>query len=467
MQQKLNRRSFLKMASMVTGASALALAGCAPATSAPAATSAPGATQAPPAQQAGAPVEALLRSDAGEKDYFEKAIALFESRNPDVKVDRVYATGGDPYITKLDLMIAGGDPPALYAPFSSRGYRYYAAKGLSQDLDPFVTADNMDLSDFQPDAMKGCHFDGKLMALPLDAWPHMIFYNRNIFKAAGLPDLPTDWTDKTWTTDAYYEIAKKLTDPATNTFGSNQYFNYWAAGWAFGGDWFAPDVYDTGICKTYTGDTDQRTIDAVQWNADMMLKDKIAPTPAQQTSVQAGLQQLFMSGKIGMDMQNIGNLSAYQQITDFDWGIAAAPFPADGSPRHLHVWIDFWSMIKGVKNLEGAWKLLKFMVSADAQKIYPIEYGPQSSLKSLGPYWLEKQKTLMPTKTDKEFQTMLDATQYESIDLENWTINFSVINSQALQPMLDSTWLGEKSAKDNIIEAAPKIRQLITDTTKS
>ena len=115
MHQKLNRRSFLKMASVVTGASALALAGCAPTTS-PTSAPAAAATQAPPASQAGAPVPALLRSDAGEKDYFEKAITLFESRNPTVKVTRVYSPGQEPYTTKLDLMIAGGDPPAIYAP---------------------------------------------------------------------------------------------------------------------------------------------------------------------------------------------------------------------------------------------------------------------------------------------------------------------------------------------------------------
>jgi len=46
-------------------------------------------------------------------------------------------------------MIAGGDPPAIYAPFSSRGYRYYAARGLSQELDDLVARDGIDLADFQ------------------------------------------------------------------------------------------------------------------------------------------------------------------------------------------------------------------------------------------------------------------------------------------------------------------------------
>jgi ABC-type glycerol-3-phosphate transport system substrate-binding protein len=122
-------------------------------------------------------------------------------------------------------------------------------------------------------------------------------------------------------------------------------------------------------------------------------------------------------------------------------------------------------MIKGVKNLEGAWQLLKFMVSSDAQKIYPIAYGPQSSLKSLANYWVEAQKTLMPKKTDKEFQTMIDAPKYEQIDLENWTINFSPIQTQVMQPMLDTIWLGEKTAQQAITDATPKMNQVIQDTT--
>ena len=231
-----------------------------------------------------------------------------------------------------------------------------------------------------------------------------------------------------------------------------------------GTDWFTPDVYETGIVKTWIGDTTPETIAGVQWVADMMLKDKCAPTPAMQQSLMAGKPQVFLSGKIGMELNNIGQLSTYKDITDFEWGVAAAPMPANGKARHLHVWIDFWSMIKGVKNLEGAWQLLKFMVGTEAQKIYPIQYGPQSSLKSLSQTWVDQWKPGLSKLSTAEFQALSDAPKYETIDLENWTINFSPINSQGLQPALDVVWLGEKTAEQAIKDATPKINQLIKDT---
>lgn len=465
----ISRRTFLRQAANVAiGSGALWLAGC---SSTPPPSSGASPTKAPqaaaPAKEPGAVVPALLRSGDGEEDYFNKVIDLFESQNPDVKISRVFAPGGDEYITKLDLMIASGDPPAIFAPFSSRGYRYYAAKGLSQDLDDLVKGDNLDLSDFHPDGMKGCRWQGKLMALPLDLWPHLIYYNKTLFKEAGLSDLTTDWNDTSWTTDQYLEIARKLTKTEgdqTTQFGSDTYFNDWASGWTFGGDWFPLDTYETGIVTELTGDKDERVVNAVQWTGDLMLKEKVAPTPAQAQQVQAGAPRLFMSNKVGMGISNIGRLSQYAKITDFEWGVGAAPNPPNGEKRHLHVWIDFWSMIKGVKNLEGSWKFLKFMVSPEAQKIYPIEYGPQSSLLSLGSYWLDIQKKQLPNLSEAELKTMIEAPKHEQIDPENWTVNFSVIYNQVLRPALDIVWLGEKTALEAINEAAPDLRKVIDET---
>jgi len=433
----------------------------------PPAGQAPQATSAAPPTTSTDPVPALLRSGSGEEEFFNKAIDLFEKQNPSVKINRIFVPGGSEYTTKLDLMIASGDPPAIYAPFSDRGYRYYAAKGLSQDLDSFVKRDNVNLDDFHQDGLKGCRWQGQLMALPLDLWPHVVFYNRNHFKDAGVTDLPTDWNDKEWTTDKYLELAQKLTkrqgDKVTQ-FGSDVYTTGWRAGWTFGGDWFPSEWTTTGVIGDFVGDKDPRVIDAVQWNADLMTKQNVAPNPAQQQEIKAGAPVLFMSGKIAMGMNNIGRLSPYATIKDLDWGVGVKPRPPKGEPRHHVVWIDFWSMIKGVKNPEGAWQLLKFMVSAEGQKIYPIEYGPMSSLASLAGQWADVNRKKLPKLSEKEFQAITEAPKFESIDLENWTVNFSVVNAQALKPGLDNVFLGKESAADAIKNMVPKVKKAIDES---
>ncbi|HEV8635997.1 MAG TPA: sugar ABC transporter substrate-binding protein [Chloroflexota bacterium] len=433
----------------------------------PAAAAPTPAAAKPAGAPAGPPVPALLRAGSGEEDFFNKAIELFEQQNPTVKVTRIFVPGGNEYITKLDLMIASGDPPAIYAPFSDRGYRYYAAKGLSQELDSFIKRDNVKLDDFSPDSLVGCKWKGVMMAFPLDYWPYVTFYNRNMFKAAGLDDLPTDWDDKNWTTDKYQELAVKLTKKSgeqVTEFGSSVYQSGWPSGRIFGGDWFASDVYDTGIAANWTGDSDARVAPSVQWSADLINKLHVSPSPAQQQQIQAGAPNLFMSGKVGMQVSDIGSLDRFSKLKDFDFGVGVAPQPPKGEKRRQHVWIDFWSMIKGTKNVEGSWQLMKFMIGPEGQRIYPVQFGPLSSLLSLGSYWAEVQGKKFPKLSAKEFKVITDGPKHEVLDLENWTVNFSPINDQVIKPGLDKVFLGQQTAVDAIKDMTPKVKKLVEET---
>jgi hypothetical protein len=83
---------------------------------------------------------------------------------------------------------------------------------------------------------------------------------------------------------------------------------------------------------------------------------------------------------------------------------------------------------------------------------------------SLAQDWIEVQKGKLPKLSEAEIQVMTEAPKLEVIDPENWTVNFSVINSQQLKPALDKVWLGEQDAQTAVTEAAPAIRKLIDET---
>jgi len=104
------------------------------------------------------------------------------------------------------------------------------------------------------------------------------------------------------------------------------------------------------------------------------------------------------------------------------------------------------------------------MVSPNAQEIYPSQYGPLSSLKALASTWSKYHAKNLPNLSSKEFQVITDAQQYQVIDPENWTVNFSVINAQVMQPALDKVYLGQESAEQAIKNMAPKVRKVIEET---
>ena len=54
---------------------------------------------------------------------------------------------------------------------------------------------------------------------------------------------------------------------------------------------------------------------SVQWIQDLMLKEQVAPTPAQSQQLQVGVSTpFFMTGKVAMEIDNIGKLSQYAEI---------------------------------------------------------------------------------------------------------------------------------------------------------
>lgn len=137
----------------------------------------------------GAPVVPLFRSSANELPYLNQSIDLFKKNNPDVTVNPVFVPGSE-YNQKTDLMVASGDPPSLWFPASDRGFKYYSAKGLTMNLDPFIKQDNLDLGDYFPRGVQGSTWKGQQHAIPVSEWSWVLYYNKTLFDKAKAPTRP-------------------------------------------------------------------------------------------------------------------------------------------------------------------------------------------------------------------------------------------------------------------------------------
>jgi len=440
------------------------------ATAAPTAAAQPTAqptAQAAPQAANSAPVVPLFRSDANEIPFLNKDLALFKQQQPNIVVNPVFVPGKQ-YNQKTDLMVAAGDPPSLWFPASDRGFKYYSAKGLVMDLDSYVKQDSFDLTLYYDRGVAGSQWKGTQQALPIDEWAWVMYYNKTLFDKAKVAYPPTDWTDASWNWDKFLETAKALTitqGGRTVQFGTNipdgrSFFT----GWSHGGWWFNKDWDQSGWLTKFTAPDDPAVAESLQFWADASNKLHIAPTAAEEQAAASGAPNLFMSGKVAMYLADIGSLSEFAKITDFEWGMAARPHPVK-LPSHIGVWVDEYAMFKQVRNPDGSWLLMKHMVSAAAEQIYPISYGPIGSLKSLGSYWVDTWKKTAPKQAD-QLNVAVSAVPLEFVTPDNFTVNFSPINDEAIQPEIDKIFLGNSTAVDAIKAMQPKVEQMIASTTK-
>ena len=85
-------------------------------------------------------------------------------------------------------------------------YFNFAAKGMFEDLEPYAAADGYDFDQMGASNVELSRVNGNLYAFPYIQSVWLLYYNKDLFDAAGLP-YPTD--DMTW--DEFRETAKALT----------------------------------------------------------------------------------------------------------------------------------------------------------------------------------------------------------------------------------------------------------------
>lgn len=213
-------------------------------------------------------------------------LAEFEKAHPGIHVEFIHAAN---YNDKLKTMMAAGtSPDVMYIDVGS--YAAYAEQGVLLDLEPFLN--DIDLSDFFPLLVEAFRYKGKLYGLPKDCSTYMLYYNQDLFDAAGLA-----YPDSTWTWEDVRRAALLLTrdfegDGRIDQFGFYSWevipgwLNYI---WQNGGWVLSPDDKRCLIDRP-------EAIEALEFLADLKFKDQVIPS-----GITAGGQnpaQLFLTGRL-------------------------------------------------------------------------------------------------------------------------------------------------------------------------
>ena len=152
--------------------------------------------------------------DQESTPYWEALEKAYEEKNPNVDIV-LTDLGSTDYMTVLATELSGdGTDFDVVTIKDVPGYATLVQKNAIVSLDDYISADGVDLSLYNG-ATDQVTVDGSLYELPFrnDIW--VLFYNKDLFDAAGV-DYPTN--DMTW--DEYDKLAREVTD---TTFGEQVY----------------------------------------------------------------------------------------------------------------------------------------------------------------------------------------------------------------------------------------------------
>jgi sn-glycerol 3-phosphate transport system substrate-binding protein len=223
-------------------------------------------------------------------------------------------------VTKLVAAVPARKQPAL-AQMDLMFIPHFIEMGVLEPLDAYLSAADKDA--FIPSFLQQATYKGKLMSMPFGNSIMLLFYNRDLVRAAGLnPDMPATTWDET------VEAAKKLTKD-TDGDGRTDQWGYFLR--------YTNDYEYQGLIQTAGGacasGPDMKTIAwnsaegqrALQYMVDLVYKHKVMPLVGSAGGAQAtGGTDLFYAGKLGMTISSSASLAPYKANMKADF---AGVFP--------------------------------------------------------------------------------------------------------------------------------------------
>lgn len=388
--------------------------------------------------------------DTNEIAIIKNSVELFKKNNPGIEVTLERLPSGDPYTEKILTQIAGGNPVDVMFVNAEQFY-IYAKKGILLPLNEYVDKNKFPVDKFYPKIIDKFTIDKNLYVLPRDIAPVcVVYYNKDLFDAAGLKYPTNDWK---W--DDMRAMAIKLTKKnpdGTTTFGYADDWGIWDPFVLSNGGKYVDDLKNPKKCLLDSPEA----IAGLQYRQDLMFKYKVMPSPAQLSSMGGvGASDMFMQGKAAMYLCGIWKTPYFRETMKGKWD--AAPFPVSpAGKRGYLISGGGYAILKTTKHPEEAWKLLTYLAGEEGQKQLAQTGLAQPAIKAIA-----ESPDFLDGKPPASKKFLLDAVNYGCFvpDSDKWQQALSA----AVQPALDKVWADKTTPAKIMPEVAKEVTKIINE----
>lgn len=369
---------------------------------------------------------------------FKALFDAYETANPTVDIEPVDILADD-YPQKVTTMLAGGDTTDVLTMKNVIDYSRYASNGQLQEISSVVDAlDKGNLA-----GLDAFDVDGKYYAAPYrqDFW--LLYYNKDLLKAAGVED-PANLT---W--DEYAALAQKLTTKGAD--GKTSYGTYhhiWRSviqaisaaqndGDQIGGDYgFFEDQYNTALDLQKSGATlDFGTAKSQKTSYRTMFETGQAAMMPMGTWYIAGVLQAKKDGK-----------------TNVNWGLAPMPQKTSGGKVTTFGSPTAFAVNKNASHSDEAKKFIEWAAGEEGAKaISKIGVVPALKNDAVTDAYFKLEGLATDELSKKAFTP-------DEVALEMPVSDKSAATDKILNQEHDLIMVGERSVADGIAEMGKRVK---------
>jgi multiple sugar transport system substrate-binding protein len=307
-------------------------------------------------------VRVLVAGDPAEIQAYRDVVAAYSERDPDARILLVETAERDQLIARLSTSIAAGTPPDLFL-LNYRYFGQFAARGAIEPLDDELEgSDALAGDDLYPQAVEAFSYGGEQMCLPQNISSLVVYYNRDLRRAAGLGDPSPSWSWQQMVHDAERLTADPGEEGSAEVYGLGvdpEVIRVAPFVWSNGGRLVDDEETPARFLLT-----EVHAVQALQAFLDLRAVHGVVPTEEEAES--QDLASRFLNGDLAMILESRRVTPTFRTITDFEWDVA--PLPSFSRPSTI-LHSDGYCLTAASDRKDEAWRFLEFALGPDGQRI--------------------------------------------------------------------------------------------------
>jgi multiple sugar transport system substrate-binding protein len=366
-----------------------------------------------------------------EQATIKKVLQVFSQQNKAISVEPQLYSWTD-YWTKYDADVAARSTADVQF---LTNVPSYASKGALLEIHSLLKKHKKTLpKGYTQGELAIFQYKTGLYGVPRDNDTKVIFYNKDLFKKAGVA-FPTS----SWTYDDLRSIAKKLTvrqGSRVSQYGFAFETGQWDLYiWQHGSELFNSDSHPTKM--TFNN---AKAAAGLQFMANLINKDQVTPA-ASQIVDSTNIGPMFASGQLAMAFGNHALVPTFAGTSGLNWDVVGLPHFKGYKTVNVAGGAGY-TISKWTKNQDAAFAFWQYITGPVASMVFAggndIVPDNPKALKSTS--WLSKPYNKVFSQQTKLGHDFPSFPQFPQV-------------STAIGSALDKVWTGEETAKDALAAA--------------